>query len=100
MSFKTVSGEGNACTNEMVSPWEQTTLPTILSKYELNQIYNANEFGLFYHDGGPDDVVSVHQTVFEEDGIQIPLIRTFATSGTYFDKELHESFNFLKIFFR
>ena len=49
MSFKTVSGEGNACTNEMVSPWEQTTLPTILSKYELNQIYNANEFGLFYH---------------------------------------------------
>ena len=32
----------------MVAPWEQTTLPTILSKYDLNQIYNANEFGLFY----------------------------------------------------
>ena len=47
--FKTVSGESNACTDEMVTPWEQTTLPTILSKYDLNQIYNADEFGLFYH---------------------------------------------------
>ena len=32
----------------MTAPWEETTLPTILSKYELNQIYNADEFGLFY----------------------------------------------------
>ena len=32
----------------MVTPWEQTTLPTILSKYDLNQIYNTDEFGLFY----------------------------------------------------
>ena len=48
VSFKTVSGESNACTDEMVAPWEQTTLPTILSKYDLNQIYNADEFGLFY----------------------------------------------------
>ena len=32
----------------MVAPWEQNTLPTILSKYYLNQIYNADEFGLFY----------------------------------------------------
>ena len=48
VTFKTVSGESNACTDEMVAPWEQTTLPTILSKYDLNQIYNADEFGLFY----------------------------------------------------
>ena len=49
MSFKKVSGdESNACTDEMVTPWEQTTLPTILSKYDLNQIYNADELGLFY----------------------------------------------------
>ena len=48
VSFKTVSGESNACTDEMVAPWEQTTLPTILSKYDLNQIYNTDEFGLFY----------------------------------------------------
>ena len=32
----------------MTAPWAETTLPTMLSKYELNQIYNADEFGLFY----------------------------------------------------
>ena len=48
VSFKTVSGESNACTDEMVTPWEQTTLPSILSKYDLNQICNTDEFGLFY----------------------------------------------------
>ena len=32
----------------MVAPWEQTTLPTILSKYDLNQIYNVVKFGLLY----------------------------------------------------
>ena len=48
VSFKTVSGESNACTDEMVATWEQTTLPTILSKYDLKQNYNANKFGLFY----------------------------------------------------
>ena len=42
VSFKTVSGESHACTDEMVATWEQTTLPTILSKYGLNQIYNAD----------------------------------------------------------
>ena len=31
----------------MVAPWEQTTLPTVLSKYDLNQIYNADELGSF-----------------------------------------------------
>ena len=48
VSLKTVSGESNACTDEMVAPSEQTTLPTILSKYDLNQIYNTDEFGLLY----------------------------------------------------
>ena len=48
VSFKTVSGESNVCTDKMVAPWEQTSLPTILPKYDLNQICNAHEFGLFY----------------------------------------------------
>ena len=48
VSFKTVFDESNACTDETVAPWEQTTLPPILSKYNLNQIYNADEYGLFY----------------------------------------------------
>ena len=49
VSFKTVSGEGNSCTAEMTAPWKETTLPTILSKYKLDEIYNADEFGLFFH---------------------------------------------------
>ena len=32
----------------MTAPWKETTLPTILSKYELDEIYNADEFGLFF----------------------------------------------------
>ncbi|XP_012559841.2 tigger transposable element-derived protein 4-like [Hydra vulgaris] len=48
ISFKMVSGEANACTSEMVAPGEETKLPTILSKYKLNQVYNSDEFGLFY----------------------------------------------------
>ena len=28
--------------------WAQTHLPTILSRYDLRDIYNADEFGLFY----------------------------------------------------
>ena len=48
VSFKTVSGEGNPCTAEMTAQWKETTLPTILSKYELDEIYNADEFGLFF----------------------------------------------------
>ncbi|XP_068734441.1 tigger transposable element-derived protein 6-like [Montipora capricornis] len=31
----------------MSASWEQTTLPTILSSYNLADIYNADEFGLF-----------------------------------------------------
>ena len=47
-SFKTVSGEDNSCTAEMTTPWKETTLPMILSKYKLDEIYNADEFGLFF----------------------------------------------------
>ena len=32
----------------MVAPRKEIVLPTILFKYELNQIYNADEFDLFY----------------------------------------------------
>ena len=35
-------------TKEMTAPWEETTLPTILARYELKDIFNADEFGLFY----------------------------------------------------
>ena len=48
VSFKIVSGESAAVTGEMVAPWNETALPTLLSKYELKDIYNADECGLFF----------------------------------------------------
>ena len=47
-SFKTVSGESKSVTPEMVDGWWKKSLPILLSNYELNDIYNADEFGLFY----------------------------------------------------
>ena len=32
----------------MIAPWKEITLPTLLSNYELRNVYNAYEFGLFY----------------------------------------------------
>ena len=32
----------------MAAGWNQATLPTLLSNYDLENIYYADEFGLFY----------------------------------------------------
>ena len=49
VSFKAVSGEGNVYTRKITALWEETTLPTNLSIYELEEIFNADdEFGLFF----------------------------------------------------
>ena len=32
----------------MVSPWKETSLPTLLSNYDLKDIYSADEFRLFH----------------------------------------------------
>ena len=32
----------------MTAPWTETTLPTIFSRYPSENIFNADEFGLFY----------------------------------------------------
>ena len=48
VSFKTVSRESKAVTPEMIAGWNETILPTLLSNYDLENIYKANEFGLFY----------------------------------------------------
>jgi len=32
----------------MTASWGETTLPTILARYDLKDIFNADEFGLFY----------------------------------------------------
>ena len=33
----------------MTNAWNETSLPTILSRYKPKDICNANEFGLFYY---------------------------------------------------
>ena len=41
-------GEAKSVTEEMIAPWLETTLLTILSRYPLRDIFNAYAFGLFY----------------------------------------------------
>ena len=48
ISFKTVFGESKSVTPEMVNAWSETSLPSLLSNYDLKDICNADEFGLFY----------------------------------------------------
>ena len=48
VSFKNIAGESRSVTEEMTAPWSETTLPTILSRYPLENIFNADEFGLFF----------------------------------------------------
>ena len=48
VSFKTVSREINHVTPDMTASWNETSLPTLLSKYSLENNYNADEFGLFF----------------------------------------------------
>ena len=43
VTFKAVVGE-----SKMVASWFETTLPTLLSNYKLEKIFNADEFSLFY----------------------------------------------------
>ena len=38
----------SAVPGEMTAPCNETTLPTLLSKYKLENVFNADEFGLFY----------------------------------------------------
>ena len=48
VTFKAVAGEGKSCTPQMTASWDETALSTILSNYKLEDIFNADEFGLFY----------------------------------------------------
>ena len=43
-SFKTVSGESKSVIPEMVNVWSETSLPTLLSNYDMKDIYNTNGF--------------------------------------------------------
>ena len=48
IAFKVVAGESASVSEEMVAPWIETTLPTILSQFKPEDIYNVDECGLFY----------------------------------------------------
>ena len=43
-----MSGESNFVTTDMVSAWSEKNLPKLLSNYNLRDIFNTHEFGLFY----------------------------------------------------
>ena len=47
-TFKTVSGKSKSVTSEMFDRSWETSLPTLSSNYEVKDICNADEFGLFY----------------------------------------------------
>ena len=48
MSILKLCQKENAVMPEITASWSETYLQTILSKYELKDIYNGNKFGLFY----------------------------------------------------
>lgn len=49
MSFKTITVESKPVTEEIITLWTETTLPTIISRYLLENVFNADEFGLLYN---------------------------------------------------
>ena len=46
--MKKLSGEEKSVSEEDVEPWLSSTLPDLLKKYKPEDIYNADETGLFY----------------------------------------------------
>lgn len=47
ISLKTIPGESEAVATEITAPCNETTLPKSLSNCELDEIFNADEFGFF-----------------------------------------------------
>ena len=46
--FKVIAVESKSVTDEVIAPWTETILPTILSCYILKNIFSVEQFGLFY----------------------------------------------------
>ena len=46
--FKSIAGESKSVTSEMTAPCTETNLPTVISRYHLKNMFNADEFRLFY----------------------------------------------------
>ena len=43
VTFKKASGEAKSCTPEMIAHWKQIHLPTTLSRYNLQDIFNDDD---------------------------------------------------------
>ena len=48
ITFKTFSGKSSSIIPKLVINWKQMSLPTLLSNNDLRDIFNADEFELFY----------------------------------------------------
>lgn len=48
ISFRAICGESESVSEEEVSDWTSTVLPSLIKGYELKDIFNADEFGLFF----------------------------------------------------
>ena len=46
--MKDESGEEKSVTPDMVNGWYETELPIMLSNFALRDVFNADEFGLFF----------------------------------------------------
>ena len=46
--MRKISGEETSVSEEVVEPWIHSILPDLLKKYKPEDIYNADETGLFY----------------------------------------------------
>lgn len=49
ITYKRVCGESGAVDPETVSAWREDMLPTLLRDYELKDVFNADETGLFFN---------------------------------------------------
>ena len=46
--FKPIKGDSKSVENSMTASWTETELPATLSRYELNNLFHTDEFGLFF----------------------------------------------------
>ena len=85
VSFKAIAGEEKSVTPEMTSSWWETYLPTILSRCDLTDSYNADEFGLFYQALPTKTMELKGENVLE---VRIDLFRVFSYLYNFFFKNI------------
>ena len=72
-----------AVTEEMTALWNETTLPTLLSNYKLENVFKADKFGLFYQCLPTKTYQMSGGKSFGEKNSKVRLIGTAAASATW-----------------